>query len=173
MHYTTPPRPTSGPGHRLLVRALRLLGLLILLWSSAAAAGTLLRPAIARADEGHPPAPTQTTAPDGHADTDTEHTMSAPRPADSGHDDNHAAPHGHPADPGHDTNEPTDDHDADTGTHAEDEAAHGHGEEAPGMSTQTKSMVLGGFAGANGLVMLVAAILRRRNPPRLPKHLQR
>jgi hypothetical protein len=50
--------------------------------------------------------------------------------------------------------------------------AHSHGEEAESVSIQTKQVVLGGLAGINGLVVLAAAIFRRRNPPRLPKYLQ-
>lgn len=50
--------------------------------------------------------------------------------------------------------------------------AHSHGAEAASVSIQTKQVVLGGLAGINGLVVLAAAIFRRRNPPRLPKYLQ-
>ena len=46
-------------------------------------------------------------------------------------------------------------------------------EEAPALSLATKKWVLGGFAGANLMAIAAAALLRRRTPPRLPKHLAR
>jgi hypothetical protein len=63
---------------------------------------------------------------------------------------------------------------ADTQTPAQaiEPPAHSHGHEAEPIAMQMKQVVLGGLAGINGLVIVAAAIFRRRNPPRLPKHLQ-
>lgn len=62
--------------------------------------------------------------------------------------------------------------DVQTPAQAIEPPAHSHGQEAEPISLQTKQIVLGGLAGINGLVILAAAIFRRRNPPRLPKYLQ-
>lgn len=172
LHHSTPARGVGCPRRRPLARSLRLLGALILLAGIWGVAGHLLRPGIARADEGRPPAPTQTVNPGSHGGAHHPEATATPvgtgtpegSHSQSGATDSGPEPHNHPA---------SGDHGAGTGAPAGDEGGHGHGEETSALSAWTKSAVLGGFAGTNGLVLITAAVLRRRNPPRLPKHLQR
>ncbi len=98
-------------------------------------------------------------------------------PGDHGADATHAeaAAHGH-AELGAHSDGETPAHDDEAAGHVGAGAAHtadGHGDEAAPLPASTRQVVLGSFAGVNALAIVAAGILRRRNPPRLPKHLQR
>jgi hypothetical protein len=133
-------------------------------------------------DEPHGHAGTD-DEPHGHAGTDDEPHGHAGTGAESHADadvgDGHYADsdageesHGHPdagAEP-HGNSDGDDESHADgQETHGED---HGHGTKAPPVSPFVKQIVLSAFAGVNGLVLLAAIVQRRRNPPKLPKHLR-
>jgi hypothetical protein len=118
-----------------------------------------------------PPAVVDVTMTDTHAASPAAAHGAAD--ADGGHDAAHAAeaavapaPHGHDESAAHDA----------PAAHDEIEASHtngGHAGEAVAVPAATKQIVLGSFASVNAFAILAAAILRRRYPPRLPKHLQR
>jgi hypothetical protein len=109
---------------------------------------------------GHPDAVVE---PHADADAGDGHYADADVGEEShGHPDAGAEPHG---------NSDGDDesHADEQETHGED---HGHGTKAPPVSPFVKQIVLSAFAGVNGLVLLAAIVQRRRNPPKLPKHLR-
>lgn len=99
-----------------------------------------------------------------HAGADTHPVV------DSDDVETHGDADAHPA-TGTDDAETHGDADAHPATGVDDEEA--HGVKTPAISPQTKQTVLGAFAGVNGLAIVTAAVLRRRNHPKLPKYLQR
>ena len=103
------------------------------------------------------PVPTANAA-TGHADA-TPTVAAAGGHAAAGESSSHASSEGHGEQmTGADAH-------AETG-HADapevESAAHGHGAEAPSAASSTRSLALGGFGAVNGLVIVVAAVLKTR-----------
>lgn len=175
----SPPRPTRA---RLLRLGLGLLALLLVVgaaWTRGSDDAANPQPtATVQAEDSHTSAAShadaeshgaETSAVDGQPMDMDEMDMDT-QSMDEHQGDGHAEPTAHEA--GEAQGLADEETSAPDGDHEEHGQAGGH-EEAPPLSTATKQVVLSGFAGVNLLAIAAAALLRRRTPPRLPKHLAR